>query len=60
MGDRIQFVMIGFKSLCIMPNVMGAIDGTHICITKPIGFPEDYYYHKIEGYSMVAQVVVGN
>jgi hypothetical protein len=60
MGDRIQFVMIGFKSLCGMSNVMGAIDGTHICITKPIGFLKDYYYHKTGGYSMVAQVVVGN
>jgi hypothetical protein len=39
MGDRRQFVMIGFKSLCGMPNVMNVIDETHICITKPIGFP---------------------
>jgi len=60
MGARIQSVMIGFRSLCDMPNVMGAIEGTRICITKLVDFLEDYYYHKIGGYDMVAQAVVSN
>jgi hypothetical protein len=38
MGARIQSIMIGFRSLCDMPNVMGAIEGTRICITKLVDF----------------------
>jgi len=50
MGDKMQSI----KNLCGMPSVMGAIDGTHICIAKPIGvFLKDYYYHKTEGYNML-------
>jgi hypothetical protein len=46
--------MIGLKNLCGMSSVMGAIDGTHIYIAKPIGaFLEDYYYHKTKGYNML-------
>lgn len=42
-----------------MPIVMGAINGTHISIAKPIGvFLKDFYYHKIGGYNIVAQVMV--
>jgi hypothetical protein len=54
MDDKMQSIMMGLKSLCGMPSVMGAIDGTHICIAKPIGvFLEEYYYHKTEGYNML-------
>ncbi len=61
MGDKMQPIVMGFKNLCGMPNVMGAIDGTHICIAKPIGVLfENYYYHKTEGYTIVAQAVVDN
>jgi len=46
--------MMGLKKLCGMSSVMGAIDGTHICIAKPIGvFLEDNYYHKTKGYNML-------
>jgi hypothetical protein len=38
--------------------VQGAIDGTHISTVKPILCHENYYYHKLGGYSLVAQVVV--
>jgi hypothetical protein len=39
--------------------VHGAIDGTHISISKPkLVFVKDYYYHKSGSYSIVAQVVV--
>jgi hypothetical protein len=38
-----------------MSNVMGAINNTDIAITKPsCAFTEDYFYHKIEGYNIVA------
>jgi len=40
------------------PSVQGAIDGTHISIVKSILCHENYYYHKLDGYSLVAQVVV--
>ncbi len=61
MGDKMQSITMGFKNLCGMPSVMGAIDGTYICIAKPIGvFLEDYYYHKTEGYNIVAHDVVDN
>jgi hypothetical protein len=43
-NNKMQVVMMNFKSLCCMHNVMGVIDGIHICITNPIGgFWEDYY-----------------
>jgi len=39
--------------------VHGTIDGMHISISKPnIAFVEDYYYHKIGGYSIVPHGVV--
>jgi hypothetical protein len=42
-----------------MPRVVGAIDCTHIHVVKPwILYPEDYYYHKTGGYSIIAQAVV--
>ncbi len=40
------------------PSVQGAIDGTHISIVKSILCHENYYYHKLDGYNLVAQVVV--
>jgi hypothetical protein len=60
-GDKVQSIMMGFKNLCGMPNVMGAINETHVCIAKPIGvFIKNNYYHKTEAYNIVAQVVVDN
>jgi hypothetical protein len=44
-----------------MLNVTSAIDDIHIVISKPFGaFVEDYYYHKIGGYSIVAQAMNDN
>jgi hypothetical protein len=51
-------VMMDFKSWCGLPSVQGAIDCTHFVISKPPVFPEDYYYFKTSGYSIVAQAVV--
>jgi len=37
----------------------GAISNTHISISKPkLAFVKDYYYHKMGGYLIVAQIVV--
>jgi len=61
MGDKMQVVMFDLKNWCGMPNVMGAIDGTHISIAKSFGvYYNDYFFHKIRGYSVVAQVVFDN
>jgi len=54
-GAKMATVMENFRQSCWLPNVCGAIDGTHIIIFKPIApFLEDYYYHKINGYSIQA------
>jgi hypothetical protein len=37
---------------------MGAIDGTHINISKPRHGAEDYYYFKFGGYTLNCQAVV--
>ena len=50
--------MLDFKNWCGMPSVQGAIDCTHIAISKPAAYPEDYWYFKTGAYSMVAQAVV--
>jgi hypothetical protein len=37
----------------------GTINNTHISISKPkFAFVKDYYYHKMGGYSIVAQAIV--
>ncbi len=54
-GDEMQEVMAGFKIWCDLPFVQGAINGTHIAISKPLGpFPKDYYYHNMGGYNIIA------
>jgi hypothetical protein len=50
--------MMDFKSWCRMPYVQGVLDCTHIAISKPLEYPEDYWYFKTGAYSMVAQAVV--
>jgi hypothetical protein len=43
-NNKMQVVMMDFKSLCCMHNVLGVINGIHICIAKSIdGFWEDSY-----------------
>jgi len=41
-----------------LSGVVGAIDGTHIPISKPKHFPIDYYYFKSRGYTLNCQLVV--
>lgn len=50
-----KLVVDEFQAWCGLPNVQGAIDGTHISIVKP---STDYYYHKFGGYNVVAQAIV--
>lgn len=51
--------MEDFKQWCGLFNMQGVTNGTHVLISKPfIPYPQDYYYHKSKGYSMVAQVMV--
>jgi hypothetical protein len=57
-GQEMREVMLEFKKWCGIPLVHGAIDCTHIGISKPTEFPEDYYYFKKGAYSIVAQAVV--
>lgn len=44
-------------SFCKLPNILGAIDGTHVKVRAPRNDPEDYYsrYHQ---HDVVAQAVV--
>jgi hypothetical protein len=57
-GAEMRQTLMDFKAWCGMPSVQGALDCTHIAISKPTAFPEDYWYFKTGGYSMVAQAVV--
>jgi hypothetical protein len=54
-----QIVMVDFKTWCGLLFVQGAIDWTHISITKPSRpFDENYFKHKIGGYNIIAQAIV--
>ena len=57
-GDRLRECQADFKNLCGLPAVVGAIDGTHISISKPQHGPADYYYFKSGGYTLNCQAVV--
>ena len=57
-GNRLIDVQNNFKVLCELPAVSGAIDGTHIHISKPRVGPEDYFYFKSHGYTLNCQAVV--
>jgi hypothetical protein len=57
-GDEMRAVILDFKAFCSMHSVHGALDCTHIHISKLAHFLDDYYYFKTGGYSMVDQAVV--
>ena len=44
--------MVDFKELCGLPVVVGAINGIHFHIKKPLLSPEDYFYFKTNGYTV--------
>lgn len=56
--QRMQTVLSEFKAWCGSPSIHGAIDGTHMKISKPPFFPEHYYYYKNNCYTMLCQAVV--
>ena len=58
MGQRLLETEADFRALCGLPGVLGAIDGTHITISKPRYAPGDYYYFKSGGYTLNCQAVV--
>jgi len=59
MGAKMCLVMYDFKLWCGLLNVQGAIDGTHLFISKPsMHFSKDYYYLKYGGYSIVTQAML--
>ena len=51
-GNRVLEIEAGFQQLCGLLGVVGAIDGTHILISKPRESPTDYFYFKSGGYSL--------
>ena len=51
--------MIGWSCFAGFPQVVGAIDGTHIPILKPQESPSDYYNRK-GFYSVIMQAVVSS
>ena len=57
-GDRLRVTQEKFKYLCGLPGVVGAIDGTHVSISKPRHVPADYFYFKSRGYTLNCQAVV--
>ena len=57
-GERLLQTEQNFYDLCGLPGVMGAIDGTHVPISKPKHCPADYYYFKSGAYSLNCQAVV--
>jgi hypothetical protein len=58
-GDRLRQIVDGFERRWGFPQVVGAIDGTHIPIIKPDDSPSDYFNRK-GFYSIIMQAVVDN
>ena len=51
-------IMLDFKLWYGMPSIQGAIDCTHIRVSKSTAYPGDQQYFKTSAYLIVAQVVV--
>ncbi|PWA23147.1 hypothetical protein CCH79_00001919 [Gambusia affinis] len=56
---ELMVIVQGFRDRWALPQVAGAIDGTHISIMAPDENPVDYYNRK-NVYSVILQVVVDN
>jgi hypothetical protein len=53
--EEMKVIMIRFQQWFQLLLMQGAIDGTHVHITKPkTQFAENYYYFKMRGYSIMA------
>lgn len=57
-GQRLRETEAKNFQLCGLPGVVGAIDGTHVAISKPQVGAADYYYFKSGGYTLNCQAVV--
>jgi hypothetical protein len=57
-GERLLETQADFQRLCGLRAVVGAIDGTHVAISKLRYGPTDYYYFKSRGYTLNCQAVV--
>jgi hypothetical protein len=57
-SERLIQIQNEYNFLCGLSGVVGAIDGTHISISKPRVGPKDYFYFKTHGYTLNCQVVV--
>lgn len=57
-GQRLLETQAEFRRLYGLPAVVGAIDGTHVSISKPKLGLVDYFYFKSGGYSLNCQAVV--
>ena len=57
-GDKLIETESGFHDLCGLPGVVGAMDGTHVSISKPRNGLADYFYFKSGGYTLNCQAVV--
>ena len=57
-GNKLVETEGGFYDLCGLPGVVGAIDGTHVSISKPRYGSADYFYFKSGGYTLNCQAVV--
>ncbi|XP_054899848.1 uncharacterized protein LOC129368763 [Poeciliopsis prolifica] len=55
---ELMVIVQGFRDQWALPQVAGAIDGTHISIMAPDENPVDYYNRK-NAYSVILQGVVG-
>jgi hypothetical protein len=54
-----EVIMTRFKQWFQLLLMQGAIDGTHVHITKSkTRFAENYHYFKTRGYSIVAQAIM--
>jgi hypothetical protein len=51
-GQPLLDTMRDFQDLCGLLAIVGAIDETHINITKPVVGAEYYYYFKNSGYTL--------
>ena len=55
-----QPTQTAFQKLCLLPAVVGAIDGMHTAISKQDFGAFDYFYFKSGGYSVNCQAIVDN
>jgi hypothetical protein len=57
-GERLLQIQADFERLCSLLAVVGAIDDTHVSISKPKFGPADYFYFKPGGYTLNYQAIV--